>query len=74
MNIAPNKDPDNRSPKTRKELLYHLWGSGLTDVNIWKEGPFYACRIGRTIYATYLRRIDSLYFSEWERRVRCQAF
>lgn len=65
----------NKFPKTRKELLYYLWfGLGMNHVNIFKEGPEYAIRIGNKIHATYLRTIDSLTFGGWAERCRKEYF
>lgn len=69
MNIRPAKDPTAR-PRTRRELLSHLWGIGLTGCNIAKEGPFYAITTPRHISATHLRTIDAHTFDGWTARFR----
>lgn len=68
LKIAPRDA--SQCPKTRKELLYHLWGVGLNGVNIFREGPFYAAQIGKRIYATHSRRIGNWSFGEWEQKFR----
>ncbi len=69
MKISPAKDVKSR-PRTRRELLSHLWGVGLNSCNIFKEGPFYAATNGKIIAATHTRCIDSRNFEEWEQFVR----
>ena len=61
--------PPDKRPRTRKELLQHLWAI-IPDCNIFKEGPFYAVRHGRVIAATHTRCIDSRTFAGWEQFVR----
>jgi hypothetical protein len=71
MRIARARDPEHRAPRTRRELLSHLWAlPDLKDCNVFKEGPFYALRVGRVIAATHLRTIDSLTFNQWAQRAR----
>lgn len=69
MNIRPAKDPGTRCPRTRKELLAHLWGIGLY-ANVFKEGPFWAIQYGNVIAATHRRRIDWDTFDQWAQMVR----
>lgn len=72
MKIQPALDPA-ACPTTRKALLYHLWGVGLANVNIAREGAFYAATIGTRIYATHARRIGHWSFAQWEEKFR-QAY
>jgi hypothetical protein len=66
MNIKPVNDV-TKCPKTRRELLYHLWGVGLTNVNVFREGSYYAITVGRIISATHLKRIGTLTYEQWEK-------
>jgi hypothetical protein len=75
VKIAVAKNPDSR-PRTRRELLAHLWARGIATgnvvlqaCNVFKEGPFYAVHSGHIIAATHSRTIDSRTFSDWERFV-----
>lgn len=71
MNIRPHRTPDRSCPRTRRELLAHVWAHpDLHDTNVFKEGPFYAARKGRTISATHLRTIDSKTFDGWVQLLR----
>jgi hypothetical protein len=67
MNIKPAKNP-SAHPRTRRELLAHLWGVGITGCNVYKEGAFYTIKRGRTLAATGVRRINTFSFSEWQRK------
>lgn len=69
MKIQPAKDTA-RAPRTRRELLSHLWGVGLCDANVWREGSRYAIRAGRVISATGVRRLGALTFAQWEHLAR----
>lgn len=60
--------------KTRKELMWGLWDRGVTNFNIFKEGPYYACRIGKTIYATHIRQIDRNSIEWWKERIEAKYF
>lgn len=65
----------SKYPKSRHELLFYLWyGFELHNVNIFKEGAEYSCRIGKTIHATYLRTINSLTFEQWRQRIESNYF
>jgi hypothetical protein len=64
------KDP-LKCPRTRRELLQHLWAApDLHDTNVFKEGPYYTVRKGRVTAATHTRTIDSRSFAGWEQFVR----
>jgi len=64
-----------RYPKTRAELLFYLWyACNMSGFNIYKEGAEYTARIGPTLYATYLRTIDSLTFNQWRDRLTAKYF
>ena len=65
MKIQPARNPDG-FPKTRRELLSHLWAVGHTTANVFREGRIYALVCEGVISATHLSRIGSLSFSEWE--------
>jgi hypothetical protein len=67
MNIKPAKNPAAH-PRTRRELLAHLWGEGITDCDIYKEGARYTIKRGRTLAATGTRRINTFSFTEWQRK------
>lgn len=69
MRIAPAKNP-NATPRTRKELLYHLWGVGIGDANVFREGAIYAATTGGKIYATHCRMIGNWSFAQWETKFR----
>lgn len=66
MKIQPAKD-DSARPRTRRELLSHLWGIGLTSANVFREGPYYTLQAGRVLVATHLRCIDTWTFADWAR-------
>lgn len=67
MKIEPNKKPTAR-PTTRRALLSHLWGRGI-QCNVFKEAGRYAITAFGIIAATHLRRIDTLTYEQWEKRV-----
>jgi hypothetical protein len=69
MRIQPSKDPQ-KAPRTRRELLSHLWAVGYADVNIWREGPMYVLHSGSVLTATHCRRITAMSFSQWEAYVK----
>lgn len=69
MRIAPAANP-TAFVATRRQLLSHLWGVGFTNVNVWREGPYYACRIGERVFATHVRALCNTTFAWWERRVK----
>lgn len=73
MQIKPAKDPENTFPRTRRELLSHLWGVGLGTANIFREGAVYAPQCGGMISATHLRRIGSWSFADWEKEAKFTA-
>lgn len=64
-NLPPSLRPkyDKSCPglvafRTRKDAVYHAWYvMNRPDVNLFKEGPYYACQIGKTIYATGWRNL-----------------
>lgn len=68
LRIEPRKAGD--SPRTRKELLYHLWGVGIADANIVREGAWYAASTQGRIFATHCRCIGNWTFGDWERKYR----
>lgn len=70
MKIALARNPEG-SPRTRRELLSHIWAhTDLRDTNVFKEGPFYAMRVGRVIAATHVRTIDAMTFNGWVKFAR----
>lgn len=73
MRIVPARKP-NKYVTTRRGLLSHLWGIGLTNVNVWREGPFYACRVGDRVFATHVRALRNTTFNWWEERVKANYF
>jgi hypothetical protein len=51
--------PDYVMFRTRHDVVYHAWYvMDRIDVNFFKEGPLYACRIGNKIYATGWRNLN----------------
>lgn len=62
--IGVRRKPDD-CPRTRRDVLYHLWASGLY-VDICKQGPTYTLRYTMFGEATGIRRIDTLTFKQWE--------
>ena len=71
MNITPTKHP-HKAPRTRRELLSHIWSFGI-DCDVFKEGPYYAIRMGRTISATHIRCINDFSFSAWLNKIQSVA-
>jgi hypothetical protein len=69
MNIRPAKDSANRCPRTRRELLAHLWGIGLY-ANVFKEGPVWAIQYDTVVAATHRRRINWDTYDQWAQMVR----
>lgn len=69
MNIAAAKNP-RAFVTTRRALLSHLWGVGLHDCNVFREGPLYTCRIGNTLHQTHIRGLCHTSYQWWEDRVR----
>lgn len=44
--------------RTRKDAVYHAWYvMNRNDVNLFKEGPYYTCRIGDKLYQTGWRNL-----------------
>lgn len=56
-------DPE-RVPRSRRELLWFIWGH-MSNVNVFKEGAYYAIRVGRVISATHIRCINHLTKEQW---------
>ncbi len=56
-------------PATRHELMFYLYGQGITHANVFKEGPQYIIIHGSTISATGITRINQLSFEQWAEEV-----
>ncbi len=70
-----NTSQSNKSPKTRRELLNFLWENANTsDINVYKEGSRYACRIGKYVYATYIRNLSDRSLNDWLKYVNDRCF
>lgn len=69
MRIAPHKNPDNTVPRTRRQLLQHIWSNKeLEGCDIVKVGPVYSITCGTISTATYVRALDDFSFTAWEKK------
>lgn len=57
-------------PATRHELMFYLYGQGITHANVFKEGPQYIIIHGGMVSATGITRINQLTFQQWVEEVR----
>lgn len=61
--------------RTRRDAVFHAWYvMERHDVNLFKEGPYYACRIGSKLFATGWRNLNNFTVKQFEDCINSEYF